>query len=159
MTKAPVLVAGEEQQVCILSGIVDGLEDLAKHTVFRKWNMTFVQCHDALDSILQERFLYFKDGGALQRLKDRVDRIKIGYLTANNNYTRDGEDTFKCKVAADDIYDMAASIQEANCQECHKDKSQCWIYNVFKRYDIEKFDDTPEKGVCPYSVIIKEVKE
>lgn len=156
MTQAKILLQGEEQQLCILSGIVDGLEELVKHTKIKKWNVAFAECHDLLQKILEDRFLCFNDGGALQRLKSRVSRVKIGYLEGNNDYTRDGEDTFRCKFSADDIYDMAMIIQEQKCQNCHENKSACKIYRMFRKYDIEKFDEHPPKGICPYSVTLCE---
>jgi len=157
MTTAPVLVAGEKEQMCILSGIVNGLKELIKKTPIKKWNVAFTQSHNVLDAILQERFLYFKDGGALKRLEKELDRVKIGYVEGNNDYVRGDEEAFKLRMSGDDVYSLAEMLQEAKCQNCRKDKGQCTLFGLFNKYSFDKYDDRPDKGICPYSVLLKEV--
>jgi len=152
MTTAPVLVAGEKEQMCILSGIVDGLKELIKKTPVKKWNTAFVQAHNALDAILQERFLYFKDGGALKRLEKELDRVKIGYLEGNNDYVRGDEEAFKMRMSGDDVYSLAEMLQETKCQNCTKNKGECTLFGLYNKYNFDKYAEKPDKGVCPYSV-------
>lgn len=157
MTQSPVLIPNEINELCTLHAFIEFLEREKEITKFKRWKENFEAMHRTCKGMIMERWVCFKDAGALKRIKDEVAGAKVLVMQKGNNYIKGNEEEFRQRVAADDMYLLAEICQTARCQNCTKCKDACDLYELFNKYGFEKFDVKKQnKGICPYSVTLCE---